>query len=177
VTDILVGYEVSDDPRRAGRAITVPLKHTAVLGQTQESGKTTTQEAMITRSGLRAIAFLTKRGEGSFRLSRPIAPFFKDTASGPYWKYVHSIMEGMLDMRLGFQERGWLMKLCDEYEGFYRKREEYVIKATKKRKAETTTRMVQHKYAWPKADSLRQLLKNVQVALNPKSGIPVSPTS
>jgi hypothetical protein len=36
--EILVGYEVSEDPRRSGRAVSVPLKHTAVLGQTQESG-------------------------------------------------------------------------------------------------------------------------------------------
>lgn len=147
MSEILVGYEVSDDPRRAGRAVYVPLKHTAVLGQTQESGKTTTQEAMITRSGLRAIAFLTKRGEQSFRLARPIKPFFQE-AHEDYYRYVIAAIEGMLEMKLGQFERQLILKLCRDYE-----------------KATGAGKKKQVKYQWRAATGLSAVLDNVRAAL------------
>lgn len=59
-----LGFEVTDGQMRPSLArVDIPIRHMAVTGQTQESGKTTTVEALITRSGLPAIAFLTKRGE------------------------------------------------------------------------------------------------------------------
>lgn len=145
MTQILVGYEVSGDPRRAGREISVPLKHTAVLGQTQESGKTTTQEAMITRSSLRAVAFLTKRGEQSFRLSRQIKPFFRE-AQKEYWRYAASLLEGMLDIKLGFQERGLLIKLCRDYE-------------------KTPGGKKKSSYGWEAPTTLSELQNNVKIAV------------
>lgn len=149
MTEILVGYEVLNpaDPRRAGREVSVPLKHTAVLGQTQESGKTTTQEAMISRSGLRAVAFLTKRGEQSFRLSQPIKPFFRE-AQDDYFRYVIAVIEGMLEMKLGSFERQLILKLCRDYE-----------------KAAGTGKKRQVRYAWRAATSLEQLAANVKKAL------------
>lgn len=151
MSEILVGYEVSDDPRRAGRAVYVPLKHTAVLGQTQESGKTTTQEAMITRSGLRAIAFLTKRGEQSFRLARPIKPFFQE-AHEDYYRYVIAAIEGMLEMKLGQFERQLILKLCRDYEKVLSRT---TVAGTRKHA----------KYAWKAATSLQSVLDNARVAL------------
>jgi hypothetical protein len=62
-----LGFEVG-----SGTPVVLPLRHLAVTGQTQEAGKTTTLEALIERSGCRAVAFATKRGEGSFRKSRTI---------------------------------------------------------------------------------------------------------
>lgn len=149
MTEILVGYEVLNpaDPRRAGREVSVPLKHTAVLGQTQESGKTTTQEAMISRSGLRAVAFLTKRGEQSFRLSQPIKPFFRE-AQEDYFRYVIAVIEGMLEMKLGSFERQLILKLCRDYE-----------------KAAGAGKKRQVRYAWRAATSLEQLAANVKKAL------------
>ena len=61
---MLLGYEVG-----TGEPVTVPVKHMAVTGATQEAGKTTTLEALISRGaadGLRALAFVTKRGEAPF---------------------------------------------------------------------------------------------------------------
>jgi hypothetical protein len=59
MTTISLGFEVA-----TGAPVAIPLKHLAITGQTQEAGKTTALEALITRSGLRALTFVTKRGEG-----------------------------------------------------------------------------------------------------------------
>src|SRR5215469_15789180 len=67
-----LGYEIG-----SGERVDVPVRHLAVTGQTQESGKTTTLEALITRSGLRAVAFITKRGERSFRVTNPVPAYFR----------------------------------------------------------------------------------------------------
>ena len=48
---IHLGYEIG-----TGKRVSIPLNHMAVIGQTQVSGKTTTLEALVDRSGLRAIA-------------------------------------------------------------------------------------------------------------------------
>jgi hypothetical protein len=99
---IRLGYEID-----TGRAVDIPLRHLAVTGQTQESGKTTTLEALITRSELRAVAFVTKRGEKSFRLMNPIPPYFREpanTAETPMWFWVKSILEATQGMKLRMEE-------------------------------------------------------------------------
>ena len=71
-----------------GAPVAVPVQHLAVTGQTQASGKTTTLEALVARSGLAAIAFVTKRHEGSFRGDHHrIAPYFRERAD---WQSVAS---------------------------------------------------------------------------------------
>ena len=45
---ILLGFEVS-----SGKPVYIPLHHMVITGMTQLSGKTTTIEALIHRSGLR----------------------------------------------------------------------------------------------------------------------------
>ena len=69
---IPLGFEV-----KTGRAVEIPLRHTAVIGRTQH-GKTITLEALIERAGLRALAFVTKRGEEGFNSGRIIPPFFQE---------------------------------------------------------------------------------------------------
>ena len=83
---ILLGYEL-----KTGKAISIPLRHTAVIGRTQDSGKTTTAQALIARSGLRGLAFVTKRGEASFNTGRAIMPYFREPgedSSQPLWQFV-----------------------------------------------------------------------------------------
>jgi len=140
--EILVGYEVG-----SGAEVKVPIRHTCVLGQTQESGKTTTQEAMITRSGLRAVAFLTKRGEQSFRLSRPIAPFFREAADD-FYRYVVAVIEGMLEMKLSFDATSLILKLCRDYS-----------------KTKGTGKKKQTVYEWDAADSLEAVMDNIRAAM------------
>ena len=99
-----LGYEVG-----SGEAVEIPVRHMAVTGQTQESGKTTTLEALISRSGLSAIAFLTKRGEGSFRDAIMIAPYFQERTD---WKFVQAIIESVLrsDQQ---SKQSWIMRACE----------------------------------------------------------------
>ena len=100
---IRLGYEV-----KTGRAVDIPIAHTAVTGQTQQSGKTTTLEALVHRSGRKAIAFITKRGEGSFRDATPIQPYFRDGAN---WEFVAAILEASQKEKLKF-ERSWIIDAC-----------------------------------------------------------------
>jgi hypothetical protein len=101
---IHLGYEVG-----TGEAIEIPLRHTAVTGQTQESGKTTTLEALIHRSGLCAVAYVTKRGESSFHVMNPIPPYFQERAD---WKFVQSLLEASTEQKLKF-EQAWIMRASD----------------------------------------------------------------
>jgi hypothetical protein len=101
--NIHLGYEVG-----TGNAIEIPLGHLCVTGQTQLSGKTTTLEALIDRSKLTAVSFVTKRGEGRFEKSHRIPPFFKQRAD---WQFVAGLLEATLREKMKFQ-RPWIMKVC-----------------------------------------------------------------
>jgi hypothetical protein len=81
---ILAGYEIG-----TGRAVHIPVTHMASTGQTQ-FGKTTAQEALVERSGMRAVVFLTKRGESAFQFGRQIDPYFKERYD---WRYVKALFE------------------------------------------------------------------------------------
>lgn len=98
-----VGYEVG-----SGEPVSLPLRNLAVTGQTQESGKTTTLEALATRSGATILTFVTKRGESSFESGRRIAPYFRDRAD---WQFVSSIIDATLQEKNKFL-RPWIMKIC-----------------------------------------------------------------
>jgi hypothetical protein len=86
---ILLGFEAG-----SGEPVHLPLHHLAIFGMTQLSGKTTTLEALISRSGLRAIAFITKRGEAGFTKFNLISPYYKPRAD---WQFV----EGLVNVALG----------------------------------------------------------------------------
>lgn len=98
-----LGFEVG-----TGDPVAIPLRHLAVTGQTQESGKTTTLEALISRANVPAIAFVTKRGEGSFARSNRIPPYFRDRAD---WQFVDQLLEAQLREKNKFL-RPWIIKLC-----------------------------------------------------------------
>lgn len=100
---IPLGYEIG-----TGSPVAVPLRHMAVTGQTQMSGKTTTLEALIDRAGGTALTFVTKRGEGSFTGGRRIQPYFRDRAD---WKFVDELLEAVLQEKNKFL-RPWIMKIC-----------------------------------------------------------------
>jgi hypothetical protein len=100
-TACLLGYEVG-----SGDPVEIPLRHLVVTGQTQEAGKTTALEALVQRSGVKAVAFITKRGEGSFSEARTIAPYFREQAD---WQFVASILEASRGEKLKF-ERAWIIR-------------------------------------------------------------------
>jgi hypothetical protein len=101
---IHLGYVVG-----TGEPVEIPLRHTAVTGQTQESGKTTTLEGLISRSGLQAVAYVTKRGESSFHVMHPIAPYFQERAD---WEFVKSLLEAATNTKQDFKE-SWIMRASE----------------------------------------------------------------
>jgi hypothetical protein len=103
VTGIHLGFEVG-----TGEIVEIPLLNLAVTGQTQQSGKTTTLEALVSRSGVRALTFVTKRGESAFTDARRIQPYFRDRAD---WQFVTSIIDATLQEKNKFL-RSWIMKIC-----------------------------------------------------------------
>lgn len=98
---VRLGFEIG-----SGKPVDIPLRHMVVAGQTQEAGKTTALEGMIGRSGRRALAFVTKRGEGSFAGARIIPPYFREQAD---WQFVASILEASRGEKLKF-ERAWIIR-------------------------------------------------------------------
>jgi hypothetical protein len=103
VKKIKLGYEV-----KTGKVVTVQPSHLIVTGVTQQSGKTTTLEALIKRSGQKAIVFKTKIGEKSFTDGTIVPPFFRDRSD---YEFVKSLIEAYNREKL-FLEKGTLMGLC-----------------------------------------------------------------
>jgi len=104
--DILLGFEVG-----TGLPIQMPLHHLAIFGMTQLSGKTTTLEAIITRSGLKAVAFITKRGEAGFARCSTIPPYYKPRTD---WQFVEGLINVALNERVKYEPgmRSAIMKVC-----------------------------------------------------------------
>lgn len=99
--EIHLGYELG-----TGEPVAIPVNHLAITGQTQMSGKTTTLEALISRSGLRAVAFVTKRAEGAFRTGRKMPAYFRERAD---WRFVEAVVEATMRERMK-RERSWIMR-------------------------------------------------------------------
>jgi hypothetical protein len=101
--EVLVGFELG-----TGLPVRVPLAHTFVTGQTQLSGKTTTLRAIVVRSGRRALAFVTKRGE-EFE-GRRIRPYLPREGDKPiHWRLVETILASALGQRAMKYERYWIV--------------------------------------------------------------------
>ncbi len=100
---IKLGYEI-----KTGKEVGIKPSHLIVTGLTQLSGKTTTLEALIKRSGLKAVIFKTKIGEKSFTEGTEVAPFFRDRSD---YEFVKSLIEAYAKEKL-FLEKGTLMRLC-----------------------------------------------------------------
>jgi len=103
---ILLGFEVN-----SGKPVYLPLHHLAIFGMTQLSGKTTTLEALISRSGLKAIAFITKRGEAGFTKYNPVTPYYKPRAD---WQFVEGLVNVALGEKIKYEPgmRSAVMKVC-----------------------------------------------------------------
>ena len=101
--EIKLGYEI-----KTGKEVVIKPSHLIVTGLTQLSGKTTTLEALIKRSGLKAVIFKTKIGEKSFTEGTEVPPFFRDRSD---YEFVKSLIEAYAKEKL-FLEKGTLMRLC-----------------------------------------------------------------
>ena len=103
---ILLGFEVG-----TGLPVHIPLHHLAIFGMTQLSGKTTTLEALITRSRLKAIAFITKRGEAGFTRCHSVPPYYKPRAD---WQFVEGLVNVALGEKVKYEPgmRWAIMQVC-----------------------------------------------------------------
>ncbi|HEY1209965.1 MAG TPA: hypothetical protein VGE85_11395 [Terracidiphilus sp.] len=105
---ILLGYELG-----SGIPVRIPAAHMVVTGITQMSGKTTTLEALVARLGLRAVAFVTKRGEGCFgeaATAARIPAYFDQRAD---WQSAEERIEEYLGEPLPKSYRPHLMRACE----------------------------------------------------------------
>ena len=98
---ILLGYEV-----KTGEPVEVENTHILVTGLTNKSGKTTTIEALASRSGRKVLVFATKPGEAVFANHRLVPPFYQEKSD---WQYVSSILEAVMKERMRF-ERAWIIR-------------------------------------------------------------------
>jgi hypothetical protein len=101
---ILVGFECG-----TGKRIEIPLGHLFICGLTQESGKTTTLEALITRSGYPAIVFVTKPGEECFKDGKSLKPYFREDVE---WKELEALFESLFEEKMK-DIRVKLIELCE----------------------------------------------------------------
>ncbi len=109
---ILLGFEIG-----TGKRVEIPeTGHLAWFGQTQLSGKTTALEAIAFRGGLRAVAFITKQGEGGFLTGKMIPPYFSEPTNDeeqPLWRWVKSILEASQQRKMNFEE-SWVIRACED---------------------------------------------------------------
>jgi len=109
---ILLGWEIG-----TGKRVEIPeTGHLAWFGQTQLSGKTTALEAIAFRGELRAVAFITKQGEGGFLTGKTIPPYFSEPTNDeeqPLWRWVKSILEASQQRKLNFEE-AWIIRCCED---------------------------------------------------------------
>jgi hypothetical protein len=102
--NILAGYEIG-----TGNPVSIPAAHMAITGQTQRSGKTTAMESIVERSGMKAVAFITKRGESAFQFGHETQPYFRERAD---WMFVKSLFEQLTNASQGDKEAE-IIRLCD----------------------------------------------------------------
>lgn len=101
--DILVGFECG-----TGDEVRIRPAHLFISGLTQKSGKTTTLEALVQRSGLSIISFITKPDEKCFDTGAHHKPFFQEKAE---WKVVEKLFEAQLGEKMK-DVRPKLIELC-----------------------------------------------------------------
>lgn len=108
MNNILIGFE-----KDSAKPVYMEHHHANVSGQTQKSGKTTTIKALIARSGMKAIVFITKRGEIGFKGFNKVQPYYKEPKKGNLidWQYVESILEATMGERMKL-ERSFIIRTC-----------------------------------------------------------------
>lgn len=88
MTAVRLGFEVG-----SAEAVDVDLKHLGVTGLTQESGKTTTLEALAQRGNATVLIFRTKRGDIGFSDARRVGPYFRERTD---WQFVEGLISAHL---------------------------------------------------------------------------------
>lgn len=87
------------------------MRHMVTTGLTDASGKTTAQEAVMTRSGMRGLVFITKPGEKCFQSAPRVPLFFRERSD---WRFVEGILSSSLREKVERQPgmRTAIIKTC-----------------------------------------------------------------
>ena len=101
--EVSVGFECG-----TGKPVTIIPGHLFICGLSQKSGKTTTLEALLSRSNLRAIVFKTKPGETSFAQGNPILPYLRPALD---WWFLENVLEAQLGESIK-DVRATLIRFC-----------------------------------------------------------------
>ena len=107
--EIKLGYEVE-----TGEEVFIKNSHIIVTGLSQESGKTTTLEALIKRSNKKAIIFKTKVGEKSFLSGTMIPAYFKEQSD---WQFIQGLIEATIKEKVGTSARSKIIQLSKQTDG------------------------------------------------------------
>lgn len=137
---IHLGFELG-----TGVPVHIPVGHMVIMGQTQLAGKTTALEACAVRSGFTSLAFLTKRGEGSFRIGKTIAPYYDEHVD---WRTVRALCEALTEEKYDRFQRQCLRSICRQ--GQSGRGKTFI--------------------EWSKPDSLADIEHNVATALSKATG-------
>jgi hypothetical protein len=137
---IPLGFELE-----TGRGILIPHGHMVIVGQTQRAGKTTALEACAQRSGSKCVAFITKRGEGSFRMAHETPLYYEEQID---WRTVRGLCEALTEDRWDKYQRQCLRSVCRA--GQFGRGKGFA--------------------EWPKPTSLQEIRKNVTLALTKATG-------
>ena len=137
---IPIGFEIG-----SAQPVHIPLGHMVIVGQTQRAGKTTALEACAVRSSAKCIAFLTKRGEGSFRFARQIQPYYEDHID---WRTVRALCEALTEEKWDKFQRQCLRSVC---------------RAGQAGRGKSLAE-------WPRPESLEDVIRNVGIALSKATG-------
>lgn len=142
MSNLLLGYEVG-----TGAPISAPVGHMMIAGQTSRAGKTTALEAAAVRSRSKCLAFLTKRGEQSFRFARSLPPYYEDHID---WRTVRSLCEALTEERWDKFQRQCLRSVC---------------------RAGQSGRFGTRSFVeWPRPNTLEDVRANVATALSKATG-------
>jgi len=137
---ISLGFELI-----TGNPVRIPRGHMVIVGQTQRAGKTTALEACAMRSGYSSVAFLTKRGEGSFRVAHEIPPYYEDHID---WRTIRALCEALTEEKWDKFQRQCLRSVC---------------RAGQSGRGKSFVE-------WPKPENLADVRKNVDLALTKATG-------
>jgi len=139
---VQLGFEIG-----TGAPVEIPISHMVTVGMTQRAGKSTTLEAAAVRSRSKCLAFITKRGEGSFRFAREIPPYYEDRID---WRTVRSLCEALTEEKWDKFQRQCLRSVC--------------------RAGQSGRPGTRSFVEWPRPESLEDVRKNVTIALSKATG-------
>ena len=99
----------------SGDPVDIPERNLAVFGVTRDSGKTEFIKSAVDASGLKALAFRTKRGEIEFEGAKQLRIFFEEKGL-THWRALEGLIAATLEEKVQREPgvRGAIINVCTE---------------------------------------------------------------